>query len=87
MTSDLVRLTAAQTASGVAGGEVSAVEVAQDLLKGFARLDPSITEWNTDSVRDSKELLQYLKGLKPGEAPSPKVIEAVGNPYAALADS
>ncbi len=42
MTSDLVRLTAAQTASAVAGGEVSAVEVAQAHLDRIAEVDERV---------------------------------------------
>ena len=42
MTSDLVRLTAAQTAAAVAGGEVSAVEVTQAHLDRIAEVDERV---------------------------------------------
>jgi aspartyl-tRNA(Asn)/glutamyl-tRNA(Gln) amidotransferase subunit A len=42
VTSDLVRLTAAQTAAAVAGGEVSAVEVAQAHLDRIAEVDERV---------------------------------------------
>ena len=42
MTSDLIRLTAAQTASAVAGGEVSAVEVAQAHLDRIGAIDEQV---------------------------------------------
>ena len=42
VTSDLIRLTAAQTASAVAGGEVSAVEVAQAHLDRIGAIDEQV---------------------------------------------